>query len=107
MLFGLFAKKVTIFKKKDKASWQKIKDVLKASGFKGVRASHYEIDSLSACGCGSKLDPRNFGAKGKIDRDVYFIDVREEDLTRAEEIISQNGLKLEIDDDLLGRYGRI
>ena len=107
MLFGLFAKKVTIFKKKDKVSWQKIKDVLKASGLKGVRASHYEIDSLSACGCGSKLDPRNFGVKGKIDRDVYFIDVREEDLTRAEEIISQNGLKLEIDDDLLGRYGRI
>ena len=103
----LFAKKVTIYKKKDKATWQKIKDVLKSSGIKGVKAGHYAIDSLSACGCGSKLDPRNFGTNGKIDRDVYYIDVREEDLTRAQEIISQNGINAEIINDVWGKFGRV
>ncbi|MBQ7578323.1 MAG: hypothetical protein IJT21_08670 [Synergistaceae bacterium] len=103
----LFAKKVTIYKKKDKATWQKIKDVLKSSGIKGVKAGHYAIDSLSVCGCGSKLDPRNFGTNGKIDRDVYYIDVREEDLTRAQEIISQNGINAEIINDVWGKFGRV
>ena len=75
----LFSKKITLFKKKDRETWQMIKSLLKDAGLTGIKASHYPIDSLSACGCGSKLDPRNFGVKGHIDRDVYFIDVREED----------------------------
>ena len=40
-----FAKRVTIFKRKDKISWQKIKDVLKSEGFKNVKAGHYSADS--------------------------------------------------------------
>ena len=103
----LFAKKVTIYKKKDRETWQKIKDVLNQSGIKGFKASHYAIESLYACGCGSKLDPRNFGANGHIDRDVYYIDVREEDLTRAQEIISQNGINAEIIKDVWGKFGRV
>ena len=102
-----FARKVTLFKKKDRDTWQKIKDTLKAEGFKGVRASHYAIESLNACGCGSKLDPRNFGAGGKIDRDVYFVDVKEEDLTRAQEVLTQNGIVLSIEEDVWGRHGRV
>ena len=103
-----FAKKVTIFKKKaDKETWQKIKDLLKSSGLKGVRASHYAIESLNACGCGSKLDPRNFGAKGYIDRDVYFIDVKEEDVPRAKELIAQSNLELIIESDPWGKFGRV
>ena len=35
----------------------------------------------------SKLDPRNFGANGEIDRQVYFIDVKEEDFERAQNIL--------------------
>ena len=87
-----FAKKITIFKRKDRETWQKIRELLKSEGFTGVRASHYPIDSLNACGCGAKVDPRNFGANGYIDRDVYFVDVREEDKERAQNIIASHGI---------------
>ncbi|MBQ7594922.1 MAG: hypothetical protein IJU48_11315 [Synergistaceae bacterium] len=102
-----FVKKVTVFKRKDKETWQKIRDLLKSEGLKGVRASHYPIDSLNACGCGAKVDPRNFGAKGYIDRDVYFVDVKEEDLQRAKEIISSHGLEAVVEDDVIGKLGRM
>ena len=102
-----FSKKITIFKKKDRETWMKIKDALKNSGLKGVRAGHYSIDSLCACGCGSKLDPRDFGAKGKIDREVYFVDVNEKDSERAKNILSENGIETFVDDDPIGKLGRI
>ena len=40
----------------------------------------------------SKLDPRNFGANGEIDRQVYFIDVKEEDFERAQNILRDGAL---------------
>ena len=61
---GLFSKKITLFKKKDRETWQMIKSLLKDAGLKGTKARHYPIDSLSACGYGSKLDPRNFSVDG-------------------------------------------
>ncbi len=102
-----FSKKVTIFQKKDKETWQRIKDVLKSAGIKGVRASHYSADTLCACGCGSKLDPRNFGAKGYIDRDIYFVEVREEDSERARNIIAENGINAVVESDPVGKLGRM
>ncbi|MBQ6775466.1 MAG: hypothetical protein IJP53_03310 [Synergistaceae bacterium] len=102
-----FAKKVTIYKKKDKQTWQKIKDVLRETGLKGVRASHYPIDSLNACGCGAKVDPRNFGSGGHIDRHVYFVDVRLEDESRAKHILSERGIETFVDPDPMGKTGRI
>ena len=102
-----FSKKITIFKKKDRETWLKIKDALKNSGLKGVRASHYPIDSLCACGCGSKLDPRNFGAKGYIDRDVYFVDVNEKDFEFAKKILSEKCIETFVDDDPMGKSGRV
>lgn len=102
-----FAKKVTIYKKKDRETWEKIRSALKESGIKGVRASSYSADSLCACGCGSKLDPRNFGAKGYIDRHVYFVDVKVEDEERAKKILTERGIEAVIDEDPLGKFGRI
>ena len=102
-----FAKKVTVFKKKDKETWQKIRDALKEAGLKGVRASSYSVDSLCACGCGSKLDPRNFGAKGFIDRHVYFVDVRADDEQRAKNILIERGIETFIEEDPLGKLGRM
>ncbi len=102
-----FKKKVTIFEKKDKETWQRIKDVLKSAGIKGVHASHYSADTLCACGCGSKLDPRNFGAKGYIDRDIYFVEVREEDSERAKKIIAENGINAVVESDPIGKLGRM
>ena len=94
----MFEKKVVIYKKKDRASWKAIRDVLKEEGIKGVSASHYEVDAVKACGCGSKLDPRDFGAKGKIDRDVYQIKVRVSESERALAAIRAHGLVPEIDE---------
>ena len=101
-----FGKKITIFKKKDKSKWLEIKTLLKSNGF-NINASHYSADSLCACGCGSKLDPRNFGAKGYIDRDIYYIDVKEKDSQRVYEILAANNLKPEIDEDPVGKLGRM
>ena len=102
-----FSKKVTVFKRKDKDSWLKIKDVLKSAGLKGVRAGHYDADSLRPCGCGPKLDPRNFGAGGWIDRDIYFVDVRQEDEERAKNILAENGISVAVDADPVGKLGRM
>ncbi len=101
-----FTKKAEIFRRKDKITWQKIKDILKSEGFTEVKAGHYSADSLFACGCGSKLDPRNFGANGFIDRDVYFVDVRQEDSERAKNILAAHGIEATVDDDVIGKYGR-
>ena len=102
-----FSKKITIFKRKDKNTWLKIKSVLKDSGLKGVRAGHYSAETLCACGCGSKLDPRNFGKNGYIDRDIYFVDVRKNDVAVAKNILSENGIESVIDDDPVGKLGRM
>ena len=92
----LFEKKVTIYKKKDRETWEQIRNVLKAGGLKGVTASHYAQDVVRAGGCGAKLDPRDFGAKGKSDHDIYYIKVREADAETARELILQNGLVAEV-----------
>ncbi len=92
----LFEKKETIYKKKDRETWQQIKDVLKAGGIRGISASHYAQDVVRAGGCGAKLDPRDFGAKGKADHDIYYIKVREEEKEKALELIRENGLVTEV-----------
>ncbi len=102
-----FGKKITVFKKKDKDTWQKIRAVLKDEGFSGVRASHYSAESLCACGCGSKLDPRDFGKGGRIDRDIYYVDVRAEDADRARSVIASHGITAVVDDDPVGKLGRL
>ena len=102
-----FAKRITIFKRKDKTAWQKIKDVLKFEGFTGIKAGHYSADSLFSCGCGAKLDPRNFGANGKIDRDIYFVDVLNEDYERAKTLLASNGIESIVEDDVIGKLGRV
>ena len=101
-----FARRVTIFQKKDRYTWQRIKDVLKAAGLEGVKAGHYEAESLRACGCGSKLDPRNFGAGGKIDREVYYVDVLAQDESRAKSILAGSGIAAVIDEPV-GKLGRM
>ena len=102
-----FRKKVTVFMKKDRDTWQKVKDILKSAGLEGIKAGSYEADTLCACGCGSKLDPRNFGANGKIDRDIYYVDVLKEDEQKARSILAEKGIACEVDDDPVGRLGRM
>jgi hypothetical protein len=97
----MFEKRVTIFKKRDRASWQKIKDALKQSGLQGVKAGHYLQETVMAGGCGAKLDPRDFGGHGKIDRDIYWVKVKAADEQKARDILRQNGLVPVIEDQVL------
>ena len=94
-MFGI-KKKVEIFKKKDKDTWNDIKKALSADGSIKFRAGHYFSETVSHGGCGAKLDPRDFGAKGKADHDVYCIKVKEKDVQRAKELILQSGLVAEV-----------
>ena len=91
-----FSKKVTVFKRKDKDTWLKVKDALKSAGMSGVRSGHYSADSLCACGCGMRLDPRNFGVNGRIDRAIYYVDVKQEDEQRAKNILAEHGITCEV-----------
>ena len=82
-------------------AWTEIRDLLKKEGVAGISAGHYLQESVMAGGCGAKLDPRDFGKKGKIDRDIYYIRVRAADADRVREILRRNGITAGIDEDLM------
>ena len=97
----MFEKRVDIFKKRDKETWLQIKAALKEAGLPGVKAGHYLQETVMGGGCGAKLDPRNFGARGTIDRDIYWVKVIAGDEEKAREILRQNGIVTEVQDDVL------
>lgn len=88
----MFEKRVDIFKKKDKEAWESVKKALDEGGFKDYKAGHYLQESVMAGGCGAKLDPRDFGGKGRIDREVYFVKVKEKDKDAALAILRANAI---------------
>lgn len=84
---GLFDKKIKVFEMKGRRSdWKAVKDALKEAGMAGVSASTW-TDEMPVGGCGARLDVRDFGPNGKIDRQIYTIRVRGEDAERAAEIV--------------------
>ena len=97
----MFEKRVDIFKKRDKETWLKIKEALKEAGLPGVKAGHYLQETVMGGGCGAKLDPRNFGAKGVIDRDIYWVKVIAGDEEKVCEILRQNGIVAEVEENVL------
>ena len=60
--------------KREQAAWLRAREALKNAGVQGVRARHCQVEPPT-CGCGAKLDIRDYGPKGKIDREEYFITV--------------------------------
>ena len=101
-LFGnLFKKRATIFKKRDRETWAQIRKTLKEAGVKGVRAGHYLQETVMGGGCGAKLDPRDFGKKGKIDRDIYYVEVLAEDEERVRDILRRSGIVPVVEDNVL------
>ena len=62
---------------------------------------HYLQETVMGGGCGAKLDPRNFGSKGVIDRDIYWVKVIAGDEETARDILRQNGIVTEVQDDVL------
>lgn len=67
-----------------KQAWKKLKGALKEAGIRGIRSSVWEDDPMLFV---YPLDPRDFGAKGRIDRKIYTIRVRAEDADLASEIV--------------------
>ena len=102
---SLFEKKETIFKERNKPLWTKIKEGLKSAGIKAFCGS-YDVEPPFV-GCGCKLDVRDFSGNGKIDRKMYFIDVKVSQLEQAravmEQVRSQN-LELELDQKVRVSY---
>jgi hypothetical protein len=52
------------------------------------------------------LDPRDFGVKGRIDRDIYYVDVRKDDAERAAAVLQANGIDAVVEEDAVGQLGR-
>ena len=71
----------------DKPRWKEARQRLKDAGIKVMETGFYETEA-PACGCGAKLDIRDFGPKGKIDRNTYYICVRPADAERAREVLA-------------------
>ena len=84
---ALFEKREEVFCKRDRAGWTAVRAALKAAGIRGVRAWHYEAEPPVG-GCGSKLDIRNFGSKGRIDRETYVVTVPAEEAERAAAVLA-------------------
>ncbi|MDD7219829.1 MAG: hypothetical protein PUI16_07605 [Clostridia bacterium] len=90
---ALFEKKTTVFQKKDKEAFEKAKSLLKEAGIKGIRSGAYENEP-PVCGCGSKLDPRDFGSSGKIDRKIYYLEVPVSQEEQAIKVLRESSLHI-------------
>ncbi|MDO4354970.1 MAG: hypothetical protein Q4E13_00495 [Clostridia bacterium] len=88
---ALFEKRELIFRKRDKAGFRQVKSVLKEAGITGIQARSYENEP-PVCGCGSKLDPRDFGDNGKVERSFYAIFVPVSQAGRARQLLEPLGL---------------
>lgn len=97
----MFEKRVYIFQKRDRETWEQIRAALKEAGLPGVKSGHYLQETVMGGGCGAKLDPRNFGGKGTIDRDIYWVKVIEGDEEKARDILRQNGIVPVVEEDVL------
>ena len=97
----MFEKRVYIFKKRDRGTWQEIREALKEAGLSGVKAGHYLQETVMGGGCGAKLDPRDFGGRGKIDRDIYYVKVIAADEEKARDILRRAGIVPVVEEDVL------
>ena len=97
----MFEKRVDIFKKRDRETWLKIRAALKEAGLPGVKAGHYLQETVMGGGCGAKLDPRNFGSRGTIDRDIYWVKVIAGDEEKARKILRKNGIVPVVEENVL------
>lgn len=87
---AFFEKREEIFCKQDRKGWTMARAALKAAGIRGVRAWHYETDPPVG-GCGCKLDIRNFGPNGRIDREMYVVTVPAAEMEKALAVLTSPG----------------
>lgn len=93
-MLNLFEKKVPVFKKRDKETWMQMKGALKAAGIK-YSSGHYQMENIVQAGYAG-LDIRNLGPNGRIDRDIYYINVKASEEAKALEAIRKAGLVTEV-----------
>lgn len=93
---ALFEKKVLIFRKRDRETWEKIKDTLKKAQIH-FSSSSYEQDNIPVGGY-SAMDPRDFGRGGRIDRRIYTVSVKESLRDQALAQIRRAGIMAEVED---------
>lgn len=86
---ALFQKREEVFCRRDSGGWKTAKKILRDAGIRGVRAWHYETEPPVG-GCGCKLDIRNFGPGGPVDRETYVITVPEAEAERARKLLEQS-----------------
>lgn len=80
---ALFGKREIVFKTTgDKERWKSAKEALKSAGIRVMEAGSYESEE-PLCSCGAKIDRRNYGPYGWIDRRTYYLAVRPEDVGQA------------------------
>lgn len=98
---ALFGKREIVFKTVgDKPRWQGAKEALKTAGIKIMEAGSYESEE-PICSCGAKIDRRNYGPYGWIDRRAYYVAVRPEDVERACAVLVTNVGRPLISDELV------
>ncbi len=97
----MFEKRVEIFKKRDRETWLQIRAALKDAGLRGVRSGHYLQETVMGGGCGAKLDPRDFGGHGRIDREIYWVSVPAKREEEAREILRRSGIVPEVEENVL------
>ena len=84
---ALFGKREVVFEVQgDKKRWNAGKEALKKAEIKIMEALSREGEE-PLCSCGVKIDRRNYGPGGWIDRRIYYIAVRPEDVERARAIL--------------------
>ena len=85
---ALFGKREIVFEVQgDKPRWQAAKDALKAADIKLMEALSREGE-VPLCSCGAKIDRRNYGPNGWIDRRIYYIAVGPEDAERSRQLLA-------------------
>ena len=86
---ALFGKRQVAFEVwGDQKRWKQATLQLKNAGIKIMETGFYDTEP-PLCGCGAKLDHRDFGPNGRIDRHTYYISVRPEDVERAKAVLEE------------------
>lgn len=90
---ALFGTREIVFEiQGEKDVWKQAKQTLQAADIKIMEAASREGET-PLCSCGAKIDRRNYGPNGWIDRRIYYIAVRPGDAARAKELLSLSAKK--------------
>ena len=86
----LFGKREVVYEVQGldgKSRWKAAREALKGAGVQIMEASSREGE-IPLCSCGAKIDRRNYGPNGWIDRRIYYIAVRPEHAEQAKAVLA-------------------